>query len=99
MISLGVQECVGSPDVRRKSRRSSEVISELTEKSQSLPKKLVETHQEDHHEVQELTESPLEHCREIVGSSPEDHRKLAGRNLDLRTLFSLVNILKFIVST
>ena len=58
---------------------SSEVLSKLTEKSRSLPKKLIGTHQEDYREVQELVESPLEHCQEIVGSSVEDHWKLMVR--------------------
>ena len=62
---------VGSSRIRQKSGRSSKVLSELTKKSRSLPKKLVRTHQEDHREVQELTGSPLEYYREIVGSSPE----------------------------
>ena len=57
---------------------SSEVrtfIGSFVEKSRSLPKKLVGTRQEDRREVQELVGSPLEHCREIVGSSPEARRK------------------------
>ena len=75
---------VGSSRVRRKSGHSSEVLPEPTEKSRSLPKKLIGTHQEDHRKVQELAESPLEYCQEIVGSSSEVRRKLAGR-IDIGT--------------
>ena len=64
---------------------SSEVLSELIEKSRSLLEKLVGTRQEDRREVQDLVRSLLEHCREIIGSSLEDRWKLAGRNLDLQT--------------
>ena len=46
--------------------------AEQSEKSSSLPKKLVRTRKEDRHEVQELVGSPVEHCREIVGSSPKE---------------------------
>ena len=76
------RDFVESLRVRQKSGHSSEVLSELTEKSRSLPKKLVGTRQEDHREVQELIGSLLEYCREIIGSSPKDRRKLAGRNLN-----------------
>ena len=75
---------VGSSRVRRKSGRSSDVLTEPTEKSQSLSEKFVETRQEDHREVQELAGSPSEHCQEIVGSSSEDRQKLAGR-IDIGT--------------
>ena len=61
----------GSSRVYRKSGHSSKVLPELTEKSRSLPKKLVGTCQEDRREVQELAGSPLEHYREIIGSSSE----------------------------
>ena len=66
------RDYVGSSRVRRKSRRSSEVLSELAEKSRSLPEKLVGTRQEDRHEVQELAGSLPEHCQEIVGSLPKE---------------------------
>ena len=79
------RDFVGSSRVRRKSGRSSEVLAEPAEKSRSLPEKLVGTRQEDRREVQELTGTPPEHCREIVGSSLEDRRKLAGRNQDIGT--------------
>ena len=88
---------VGNSRVHRKSGRLSEVLEELAEKSRSLLEKLIGTHQEDHHEVQELGGSLPEHCREIVGSSPEDRRKLAGR-IDLQTLFSLEYVLGIVVS-
>ena len=89
------REFVGSSRVRRKSRCSSEVLSELIQKSRSLLKKLIETRQEDHREVQELVGGPLEHYREIIGSLLEDRRKKPR----LMDLFSLVNVLKFVVST
>ena len=84
------RDFIGSSRVRRKSRRSLEVLEEPNEKSQSLPEKLIGTHQEDHREVQELAGSPPEHCREIVGRSPEDHWKNRHRDL-----FSLANVLGF----
>ena len=86
--SLG-RNFVWSSRVRWKSERSSEVLSEPTEKSRSLPKKLIGTCQEDCRKVQELTGSPPEHCREIVRSSPEDRQKLAGR-IDLRTCLAQI---------
>ena len=76
------RDIVGCSRVRRKSERLSEVLLELTEKSTSLLKKLIRTHQEDHREVEELARSPLEYCREIIGCSSEDRWNLAGRNLD-----------------
>lgn len=66
------RDFVGSSRVHRKSGRSLEVLAEPTEKSRSLPKKLVRTRQEDHREVQELAESPPKYYREIVGSSSEE---------------------------
>ena len=85
------RDYVGSSRVRRKSGRSLEVLEEPTEKSQSLPEKLIGTHQEDHREVQELAGSPPEHYQEIVGSSPEAHRKKPN-------LFCLEYVLGIIVS-
>ena len=79
------RDFVGSSRVRRKSGRSSKVLSELVEKSRSLQEKLIGTRQEDRREVQELARSPLEHYRELVGSSPEDHWKKPR----LADLFSL----------
>ena len=76
--------------VRWKSERSSEVLPESTEKSRSLPKKLVRTRQEDRREVQELAGSPLEHCQEIVESSSEARWKNRHRDL-----FLLANVLGF----
>ena len=58
---------VGSSRVRRKSKRSSEVLDELAEKSQSLLEKLVRTRQEDRCEVQEFAGSPREHHRGFIG--------------------------------
>ena len=89
------RDFIGSSRARWKSKRSLEVLPKLTKKSRSLPKKLIKTHQEDRHEVQELAGSLLEHCQEIVGSSPEACRKKPR----LTDLFNLVNVLKFVIST
>ena len=90
------RDFVGSSRVRRKFGHSSDVLPELTEKSWSLPTKLVRTHQEDHREVQELAGSLLEHCQEIVGSSPERSSKARRKKSDLSYLEYILGI---VVST
>ena len=62
MITLGVRELDGSSDSRRR------FCGNKSEKSRSLPKKLIGTHQVDHRKSRSL----LEHRRGFVGSSPEE---------------------------
>ena len=73
MITLGVREFDGSSDSRRR------FCGNKSEKSRSLPKKLVGTRQVDHRKSRSLpgvrrniAESSAEVHRKIVGSSPEE---------------------------
>ena len=61
MITLGVQEFDGSSDGRRR------FCGNKSEKSISLPKKLVGTRQVDRRKVQEFAGSPQEHHRGFIG--------------------------------
>ena len=77
MITLGVQEFDGSPDGRRR------FYGNKSEKSRSLPKKLVGTRQVDRRKSRSLPEvrrSITEGSSEIDRSSPEARRKFAGRS-------------------
>ena len=67
MITLGVQEFNGSPDGRRR------VYGNKSEKSRSLPKKLVGTRQVDRHKSRSL---------------PEVYRSIAEGSLDVRRKFA-----------
>ena len=68
MIMLGVREFYGSSDGRRR------FYGNKSEKSRSLPKKLVGTHQVDRRKSRSL----LEVHRSITEGSSDDRRKFAG---------------------
>ena len=68
MITLGVREFDGSSDSRRR------FCGNKSEKSISLPKKLVGTRHVDHHKSRSLPEVH----RSIAGGSSEVRRKFAG---------------------
>ena len=68
MITLGVRELDGSPDGRRRFCRNK------SEKSKSLPKKLIGTHQVDRRKSRSLPEVR----RSITEGSSDDRRKFAG---------------------
>ena len=66
MITLGVREFYGSSDGRQR------FYGNKSEKSRSLPKKLVGTRQVDRRKSRSL----LEVCRSITEGSSDDRRKL-----------------------
>ena len=70
MITLGVREFDGSSDGRRRFREN------RSEKSISLPKKLVGTHQVNCRKSRSL----LEVRRSITEGSSDDRRKFAGNS-------------------
>ena len=78
------RDYVGSSRVRRKSKRSSEVMSEPAEKSQSLPEKLVETCQENRHDVQELAGVGKIFGGDITCAVEEQENKIPDSQRDVR---------------
>ena len=70
MITLGVREFDGSPDGRRRS------YGNKSEKSRSLPKKLIRTRQVDRRKSRRLPEVR----RRITEGSSDDRRKFAGNS-------------------
>ena len=68
MITLGVREFDGSPDGRRR------FYGNKSEKSRSLPKKLIRTRQVDRRKSRSL----LEVCRSIAEGSSDVRWKFAG---------------------
>ena len=70
MITLGVREFDGSSDNRRR------FYGNKSEKSISLPKKLVGTRQVDRHKSRSLPEVR----RSITEGSSDDRRKFAGNS-------------------
>ena len=70
MITLGVREFDGSSDNRRK------FCGNKSEKSMSLPKKLVGTRQVDHRKSRSLSEVR----RSITEGSSDDRRKFVGNS-------------------
>ena len=70
MITLGVRELDGSPDGRRR------FCGNKSEKSRSLPKKLIETRQVDRRKSRSLPEVR----RSITEGSSDDRRKFAGNS-------------------
>ena len=70
MITLGVRELDGSSDSRRRSYWNK------SERSRSLPKKLVETSQVNHRKSRSLPEVR----RSITEGSSDDRRKFAGNS-------------------
>ena len=70
MITLGVRELDGSSDSRRR------FCGNKSEKSLSLPKKLIGTRQVDHRKSRSL----LEVRRSITEGSSDDRRKFAGNS-------------------
>ena len=72
MITLGVREFDGSSDGRRRFCRNK------SERSRSLPKKLIGTRQVDHRKSRSLPEVR----RSITEGSSDDRRKFAGSSLE-----------------
>ena len=70
MITLGVREFYGSSDGRRR------FCGNKSEKSKSLPKKLVGTNQVDRRKSRSLPEVR----RRITEGSSDDRRKFAGKS-------------------
>ena len=72
MITLGVRELDGSPDGHRR------FYGNKSEKSRSLPKKLIETRQVDRRKSRSLPEVR----RSIAEGSSDDRRKFAGSSTE-----------------